>query len=202
MSHGDDPASAGSGDQADSSRADDQRLQVPDPGSVSEATEDAGSPGESSEGPDRSHQGSVVDRRGSDQGSVADYSQQDQFTRSVSSPLEVVGYAAWSAPLPAPQDLAGYEAIVPGSAERIIAMAELAVRGPIENATRLTQAEIEASKRGMSFAMKLTSVMSLAAVVFFALAVAGIGVTAALTAGGVCLSVPVVMLVRSFITRS
>jgi len=91
---------------------------------------------------------------------------------------------------------------VPGSAERIIAMAELAVRGPIENATRLTQAEIEASKRGMSFAMKLTSVMSLAAVVFFALAVAGIGVTAALTAGGVCLSVPVVMLVRSFITRS
>ena len=202
MSHGDDPASAGSGNQADSNRPDDQGLQVHDSGSVPEATEDAASAGESSEGPDRSHQGSVVDRRDSHQASVADHSQQDQFTRSVSSQLEVVGYAAWSAPLPAPQDLAGYEAVVPGSAERIIAMAELAVRGPIENAAKLTEAEIEASKRGLSFAIKLTSAMSLAAVVFFALAVAGIGRTAALTAGGVCLSVPVVMLVRSFITRS
>jgi hypothetical protein len=34
------------------------------------------------------------------------------------------------------------------------------------------------------------------------LAVAGVGTTAALTAGGVCLSIPVVMIVRSFITRS
>jgi uncharacterized membrane protein len=91
---------------------------------------------------------------------------------------------------------------VPGSAERIIAMAELAVRGPFENTTKLTDAEIDASRRGLSFAIKLTSAMSVAAVIFFALAVAGIGVTAALTAGGVCLSVPVVMLIRSFITRS
>jgi hypothetical protein len=45
--------------------------------------------------------------------------------------------------------------------------------------------------------------MALAAVVFFALGVAGVGsVTACITAGSVCLSVPVVMLVRSFITRS
>ncbi len=202
LSHGDDPASARSGDQSDSGRADDQGFQLSHPGSVPEAAEAAGSSGESSEGSSRSDQGSVVDRRDSHQESVADHSQQDQFTRSVSSPLEVVGYATWSAPLPAPQDLAGYEDIVPGSAERIIAMAELAVRGPIENAAKLTEAEIEASKQGLSFAMKLTSVMSVAAVVFFALAVAGIGVTAALTAGGVCLSVPVVMLIRSFITRS
>ncbi len=81
-------------------------------------------------------------------------------------------------------------------------MAELGVRGPIENTANLTNAEIEASRQGMTFAMVLTSAMAVAAIVFFALAVAGIGTTAALTAGGVCLSVPVVMLIRSFITRS
>jgi hypothetical protein len=84
----------------------------------------------------------------------------------------------------------------------MIAMAELAVRGPIENTAKLTDAEIHASKRGLSFAIMLTSVSFIAAVVFFALAVAGIGVTAAITAGSVCLSVPVVMIIRSFITRS
>jgi len=82
-------------------------------------------------------------------------------------------------------------------------MAETAISGPIQNTAKLTSAEIEASKRGMTFAIALTSVMSIASVVFFALAVAGIGNTAAcITAGSVFLSVPVVMLVRAFITRS
>jgi hypothetical protein len=81
-------------------------------------------------------------------------------------------------------------------------MAELAVRGPIEDAAKLTEAEIDSSKRGLSFAMRLTAGMSIVAVIFFALGVAGIGTTAAITAGGVCLSVPVVMLIRAFITRS
>jgi hypothetical protein len=82
-------------------------------------------------------------------------------------------------------------------------MAEKAISGPIDNETQLTNAEVDASKRGLSFAIKLTSTMAFAAVCFFALAVGGVGNTAAsLTAGSVCLSVPVVMLIRSFITRS
>ena len=81
-------------------------------------------------------------------------------------------------------------------------MAELAVRGPIEDTAKLTDAEIDATKRGLSFAMKLTAGMAIVAVIFFALGVAGIGTTAAITAGGICLSIPVVMLIRSFITRS
>jgi hypothetical protein len=81
-------------------------------------------------------------------------------------------------------------------------MAELAVSGPIENTAKQTDAEIDTSKRGLSFAMRLTAGMAVAAIIFFALGVAGIGTTAAITAGGICLSVPVVMLVRSFITRS
>ena len=200
MTHGDDPAPARSGDEGE--KAGYERLRLPDSGPVTEATEDAGVSGGESEGSGRDDQRSLVQRRGGDQGSIEDNPGQEQFPQSVSSPLEVIGYAAWSAPLPPPSDLAGYESIVPGSAERIIAMAELALRGPIENTAKLTEAEIDASKRGLSFAIKLTAAMAIAAVVFFALAVAGIGAAAALTAGGVCLSVPVVMLIRSFITRS
>ena len=82
-------------------------------------------------------------------------------------------------------------------------MTENLISGPIDNDTKLTNAEIDASSRGLSFAMRLTAAMALAAVVFFALGVAGAGNAAAsITAGSVCLSVPVVMLVRSFITRS
>jgi len=86
---------------------------------------------------------------------------------------------------------------------RILAMAEITISGPVENAAKLTNAEIEASKLGLSYAIKLTSAMAVAAVIFFALGIAGVGSTAAsITAGSVCLSIPVVMLVRSFITRS
>jgi len=82
-------------------------------------------------------------------------------------------------------------------------MAELTISGPMENAAKLTTAEIEASKLGLSYAIKLTSAMTLAAVISFALGIVGIGSTVAcLTAGSVYLSVPVVMLVRSFIARS
>ena len=200
MSLGDDPATTGSGDEADSGGTGDEGVRLPDPGSVAEAAQDAGRPPEGSEGSDPSHQGSLVERGGSDQGSVAGYPPQEQFPPVVSN-LEVVGYS-WSSPLPPASELSRYDQVVPGSAERIIAMAELAVRGPIEDAAKLTEAEIDSSKRGLSFAMRLTAGMAIVAVIFFALAVAGIGTTAALTAGGVCLSVPVVMLIRSFITRS
>ncbi len=200
MSSGDDPASTGSGGEADSGGTSNEGLRLPDPGSIAEAAQDAGRPAEDSEGSGTSDQGSLVERGGGDQGSVADYPPQEHFPR-VGGNLEVVGYS-WSSPLPPASELAAYDRIVPGAAERIISMAELAVSGPIDNAAKLTDAEIDASKRGLSFAMKLTAGMAIVAVIFFALGVAGIGTTAAITAGGVCLSVPVVMLIRSFITRS
>lgn len=82
-------------------------------------------------------------------------------------------------------------------------MTEATIAGPLENAAKLTDAEIEASRRGLKFAIGLTSAMAVAAVTFFALAVAGVGnLAACITAGSVCLSIPVVMLVRSFITHS
>jgi uncharacterized membrane protein len=199
LSHYDDPASAGG--ETGSARAADEGLRLPDPGPVAEAAEVAGRPAEGGEGTDSGDRGSLAERGTSDRGSVAGYPRQDEFP-PVSPNVEVVGYASWAGPIPPAAELAAYDRVVPGSAERIIAMAELAVRSPILDTTNLTNAEIQASKHGLRFAMVLTSAMAVAAVVFFALAVAGIGTTAALTAGGVCLSVPVVMIVRSFITRS
>jgi uncharacterized membrane protein len=110
---------------------------------------------------------------------------------------------AWSGPLPPPDILAEYETVLPGSAERILCMAEKAATGMIDNARAVAEAEIEGSKRGLSFAMWLTGVMVAVSAAFFAAAVSGSGdVAAAITAGSVFLSVPVIMLIRSFITRS
>ena len=198
MSHDDHPTPTSSGD--DGGRTDSEGLRLPDPGPVTQAAKDAGRTTEDSEGPSSSHQGSLAERGGGDQTSIAAYEQQEQFPQ-VSTTLEVVGYS-FKSPVPPAAELAAYDGLVPGSAAEMIAMAGLAVRGPIENTAKLTDAEIEASKRGLTFAMVLTSVSFIVAVAFFALAVAGIGVTAAITAGSVFLSVPVVMLVRSFITRS
>jgi uncharacterized membrane protein len=200
LSHGDNPASARPGDEADHGEASDEGLRLPDSEPVPDAAEDAGRTAEGGEGPDSSYQGSVAKRGNGDQGSAGVYPWQDQFP-PVGTNLEVVGYS-WNSPTPPAAELAAYERIVPGSAERMIAMAELAVRGPIDNTAKLTDAEIDASKRGLSFAIILTSTSFIVAVAFFALAVAGVGVTAAITAGSVFLSVPVVMLIRSFITRS
>lgn len=82
-------------------------------------------------------------------------------------------------------------------------MAETAISGPIQRDAQLAEAEIEASRRGLTFAMALTTATTIMSALFFALAIAGVGSAAAcITAGSVFLSVPVVMLIRSFITRS
>jgi uncharacterized membrane protein len=90
--------------------------------------------------------------------------------------------------------LAQYNQIVPGSAERILIMAEKSATGEIDTADRLAAAQIEVAKRGQVLAFGLTLVAFAAAIVFFALGNRWAGV--AFT------SVPVVMLIRSFINRS
>jgi uncharacterized membrane protein len=177
-------------------------LRLLDSGPVAETSEDAGGTEQEDGGSDRSRQAGLAERGSSDSRSIPDNARDRRLTEPVSVQTEVVGFT-WSAPLPTPADLGEYERLVPGSALRILAMTENLISGPIDNDTKLTDAEIDASNRGLSFAMRLTAAMALAAVVFFALGVAGVGnVTASVTAGSVCLSVPVVMLIRSFITRS
>lgn len=81
-------------------------------------------------------------------------------------------------------------------------MAETAITGRIDADKRIAEAEIQASRQGLRFAIILTVVMTAASLVFYSLAVAGIGNrAAAITAGSVFLSLPVIMLIRSFISR-
>ena len=203
MTDGSDPLESRSReDGANTAEVGGAGIRLPDLGSVTEATDSADRTGKAGSEPGGDPRTGMAERRGSPAGSPADDTRTDQFSRTVNSSLEVVGFT-WSAPLPTPQDLEAYESVVPGSAIRILAMAELTISGPMENAAKLTTAEIEASKLGLSYAIKLTSAMTLAAVISFALGIVGIGSTVAcLTAGSVYLSVPVVMLVRSFIARS
>jgi uncharacterized membrane protein len=198
LSHGDDPAPTTPGEAADSRAAKSEGLRLPDPGPVAEAAEDEGRTGEEHAGPSRSGEAGLAARGGSNIGSDADGP--SQFTESLAFQAELV---AWQGPLPPPQVLGEYENIVPGSALRILAMAETVISGPVQNAAKLTDAEVEGSRRGLAFAMVLTSATFVVSVGFFILAVLGVGSTAAcITAGSVFLSVPVIMLVRSFITRS
>lgn len=209
LNHGDHPTPPTAGEAnvaetagSDSGTGSSEGLQLSNPGPVAKASEDAGRTGEGDDGADRSRPAGLAERGSSDYGSSTSHLHPGQFTDSLGFQAELV-QVAWQGPLPPPEQLGEYERIVPGAAMRILAMAETAISGPIRNTAKLTDAEIEASKRGLSFAIVLTSIMSVASVVFFALAVAGIGHTAAcITAGSVCLSIPVVMLVRAFITRS
>jgi uncharacterized membrane protein len=98
----------------------------------------------------------------------------------------------WSGPLPPPAILYQYEQVQPGLAERIVAMAETAATGEIKTRDKLATAEIEQSRTGQALAFLLTIVALGAAIYFFAVHNP--------TAGGLLLSFPVIMLIRSFLT--
>lgn len=202
MSHGDDPTAVTPGGPADSEAADSEGLQLSNPGPGTAASQDERRATEDDPGSDRGGPARLAERGNSDFGGSESHLHTGQFTDSLGFQAELV-QVAWQGPLPPPEQLGEYEKVVPGAAMRILAMAEIAISGPIQNTAKLTDAEIEASRLGLSFAIVLTSAMSIASVIFFILAVAGVGKTAAcITAGSVCLSIPVVMLVRAFITRS
>jgi uncharacterized membrane protein len=86
-----------------------------------------------------------------------------------------------------------YEKIVPGMAERILSMTERSVTGKIDIEDKLASEAIVNAKVSISAAFGLTLLAFAASVVFFALdnRVAGLAF----------LSFPVVMLIRSFLSR-
>ena len=71
-------------------------------------------------------------------------------------PSQISITAHWSGPLPPPSTLAAYENALPGSAERILAMAEAEAehsraleREQVRSETSLTAAEIASERRGV-----------------------------------------------------
>jgi hypothetical protein len=87
---------------------------------------------------------------------------------------------AWPGVLLTPEAIASYEELVPGAAERILKLAEQAAR---------SEAQIWTEDEG-----GWAGFMMFVAVVFFGLAVGGVGTTAALIAGGCLTGVAAVIL--------
>jgi uncharacterized membrane protein len=95
--------------------------------------------------------------------------------------------------MPDPSTLRHYEQIVPGAADRILKMAEANTTERAEVDRNLANAEIVSARTGLWFAFFLSVGALISAVVFFAV---GNNV-----AGGLLLSPPVVMLIKSMIER-
>lgn len=84
-----------------------------------------------------------------------------------------------------------YESVVPGAAERIIAMTEANSVGRLKLDEKIADAEIEASKQGLSLAFVLAFMCVVASIVFFAVG--------NVIAGSVFLGMPAAMLIKAFI---
>lgn len=99
-------------------------------------------------------------------------------------------HSSYTGPMP-PDMLRAYDELVPGWAERYLAMTERSVTGHIDRDDRLADAEVEQGRSGQALAFGLTLIAMTVSVVFFAL-----GNT---VAGLAFLSVPLLLLIRSFL---
>lgn len=131
----------------------------------------------------------------------SDTARRDEDTQPQSRSVEVGALEAlqyqierkWG-PMPSPSTLAQYDVVKPGLAERITAMAETVATGDIKRRAKIADAEIERARTGQAMAALITTIALGAAIYFFAVDNP--------VAGGVLLSVPVIMLVRTFLGRS
>lgn len=192
MSYGDDdPTSADSISQV----RPDGRVRQPDPGSVSTIAAYPAEDGGRKSGHDRERleaNGSGLGR-GDDQHRADLQRAEPDGQAAVLEALQVqLEQRQWSGPLPPPATLYQYEQVQPGLAERIVAMAETATTGEIKTREKLASAEIDQARVGQSLAFLLTIIALGAAIYFFVVHNA--------TAGGLLLSFPVIMLIRSFLT--
>lgn len=97
----------------------------------------------------------------------------------------------WEGPIPHPGALRGYEEVLPGSADRILSMAESSIAARDTALTRATDAEISYARDGQRFAFFLAGVTVIAAIVFFAFD--------KVIPGSILLGLPVILLIRSFL---
>jgi len=108
------------------------------------------------------------------------------------TPMQVTSVSAeFAGPIPHPAILEQYDRVVPGSAERILAMAERQSAHRIELEGCVIRSDIRKSERGQWFGL-IVALSGLAAAV--ALGIAGHGV-----AGGIIGSVDLVALVGIFV---
>jgi uncharacterized membrane protein len=99
--------------------------------------------------------------------------------------------AQWRGPMPPPEVMQQYERVVPGSANRILAMAESSTTERTKLDNKLADGELDAAKTSQGLALFLVLIAIAAAVLFF---FRGNNV-----AGCAFLSFPVVMMIRAVV---
>src|SRR5262249_59414898 len=88
---------------------------------------------------------------------------QNQVNHPIHPPSSVSGQITISGPLPPPQILAGYDEVLPGSAERIIAMAEADSKHQRDMDRAIFEATSSERRRGQNYALLIALVAFLTA---------------------------------------
>lgn len=160
----------------------------PEPSAPSQASPAPSVPTVSGEG-----RGSVEERRQgvSRRGDQRAPDIQDQQIEITPSGTPIHFTAEWAGPMPPPSVLAEYERVLPGCADRIMSIAEMVTTGEIRTRDKLAEAEIEQGRTGLSLAFFVTIIAVSASI--------GLLAVHNIIGGGLLLSFPVVMLVRSFV---
>jgi uncharacterized membrane protein len=96
--------------------------------------------------------------------------------------------SAWRASLPQPSEFAGYEAVLPGAGERILAMVEKSHAAQTKAAAVAAESEVRSVKRNQYIALLLVVIGLGASIVFFALG--------NVVAGIIYVTIPIVVLLR------
>lgn len=113
---------------------------------------------------------------------------------STPSNKTLLAHAAWSGPLPPPDALRGFDAVIPGSAERILKMAETEQNHRLDMEQRGLTAEISDTRRGQ-FLGALIAVVALGAAAYSAAIGAHWSVSVALV------GIPLMGVVKAIIDR-
>lgn len=151
-------------------------------------------------GPDASGQQAPaeLDRRGREAGEVGNgevlpgLDQGSLEQQGLSLELEEQSFHV--GPLPSPSTLAAYEAVAPGSAERIIHVMERTILGEEDRRDRAMGAAVTSALRGQAVAAILAFILVAAAIAFMW--------RGQMVAGSILLGLPAILLVRAFMSDS
>ena len=113
---------------------------------------------------------------------------------STPSNKTLLAHAAWSGPLPPPDALRGFDAIIPGSAERILRMAEIEQNHRLDMEQKGLTAEISDTRRGQLLGA-LIAIVALGAAAYSAAIGAHWAVSVALV------GIPLMGVVKAIIDR-
>lgn len=113
--------------------------------------------------------------------------------RVIESTMIAMEQRSYSGPLPAPEDFAAYEKVLPGSTDRIIAMAEKSLDSRISNEKTIIDTRLKQSGRGQILGFILAVLFG---VISLVLALTGHEVLAGIIASGDIISLAVIFVLN------